>query len=486
MKQQTSPKTLLAIDIGAGSGRLMGAAISDSGIELKEYYRFPNAPVEADGMLRWDIDALDNHIRQSLASVPASDNPVSVGVDTWGVDFVLLDDKDQVIEQSRAYRNEHTRQVVDDVFARVGQAGLYGRTGIQVQHFNTIFQLFAMTREKPCLLDRARRFLMMPDYLHWRLSGVMANEYSDASTTALLNARNRDWDGEILAKLNIPAGLFSKPVMPGAVLAERVEIAGHQLAVVAPATHDTGSGVAAVPASGDDHAYIATGTWCLIGVENQEPDCSEAARLLNFTNEGGVGGKIRFLKNCMGLWLIRRLQESLPGNPGFERMVSDARQAAPFRSLVNCDDASFFNPDSMTVAIDAFCQRTGQPIPDSVGAYTRCCVESLALTFNRVIAEIRSLRQTPINRIHLVGGGVQNELLCQMTADASGLPVQAGPVEATALGNVLVQAQSLGIIASLQEGRDLVRKSFGIKEYLPRSAEASAWREAGQRYAKLI
>ena len=484
MKQTKGSRTILAVDIGAGSGRLMGAAVSDHGIELKEYYRFPNAPVEADGFLRWDVAALEGHIRSALASVPASDQPASIGIDTWGVDFALLDDQDRLLEMPRAYRNEHTRAVVDEVFSRVGQAGLYSSTGIQVQHFNTIFQLFAMVKDGASPLHRAKRFLMMPDYLHWRLSGVMANEYSNASTTALLDASERNWNSDILAKLEIPAPIFSQPLMPGALLGKDLAIGGHRLSVVAPATHDTGSGVAAVPASGQDHVYIATGTWCLIGVENSQPDCSQAARALNFTNEGGVDGVIRFLKNCMGLWLIRRLQESLPGQPGFEKMVNEARAAAPFRSLVNGDHESFFNPDSMTDAIDAFCRRTGQPVPDSVGAYTRCCIESLALTFNRVIGEIASVRLAPINCVHLVGGGVQNELLCQMTADATGLPVLAGPVEATALGNVLVQARSLGIIGTLQEGRDLVRKTFGIREYLPQ--ERRAWQEAAGRFPRVL
>ncbi len=477
-------EVLVAVDLGAGSGRVMAGTLADNKLELREVHRFSKAPTKAGGLLRWDVDFLEASIRQGIANLGDDESAVALGIDTWGVDFVLVGADGNPLEAPRCYRNEHTRAFVDSTFAALGEAAVYDRTGIQAMHFNTLFQLAALKQTSPETLARARRFAMMPDWLAHRLGAPIANEISNASTTQLVDARTRDWDSASLDALGISRELFSKPVAPGTILDPTVLLGRHRLALVAPATHDTGSAVAAIPLADDRSAYIATGTWCLIGIESRTAETGEAARKANFTNEAGVDGTYRFLKNCMGLWLLQQLRASWSACPDFGALTALAAAAAPFRALVDADDAGFFQPPSMKEALEAWWTKTGQPTPEGPGGYARSCLESLVLVFQKNLEEIERLRTIRLEKIHMVGGGCQNALLCQMTADATGLRVLAGPVEGSALGNLGVQARALGWVADQTEARRLIERSFPLVEYRPHG-DREAWVKARRRLEEL-
>lgn len=473
-----SDKILAAVDLGAGSGRVMAGTLSGDTLTLREVHRFTSPPRMEDGLLRWDAGFLEASIREGLARIDGE--VASVGIDTWGVDFVLVGDDGQPLEAPRCYRNEHTRDFVASTFGLLGEEAVYSRTGIQTMHFNTLFQLAALRAQSPGVLARARRFAMMPDWLIHRLGAPLTNEVSNASTTQLLDARTRDWDQSSLKALGIDPGLFRTPVAPGTVLVPRVTLGAHHPALVAPATHDTGSAVAAIPLQDDRSAYVATGTWCLIGIESREAETGAAARQANFTNEAGVDGTYRFLKNCMGLWLIQQLKASWDGCPDFGELTAAAAAAEPFAALVDADDQAFFQPASMKAELEAWWSRTGQKAPVGWGGYARCCIDSLVLVFRKTLEQIEAIRGLRLERIHLVGGGCKNTLLCQLTADATGLPVYAGPVEGSALGNLTVQARALGLVDGLAGARKLVERSFPLVEYLPRGDRA-AWDRAVRR-----
>ena len=465
-------ESLVAVDLGAGSGRVMVGRRSGETLELREIHRFAKAPVPVDGLLRWDTEFLEASIRDGLAKIDAGDRVVSLGLDSWAVDFVLVGADGKPLEAARCYRNEHTRAFVEPTLRLLGEAAVYGRTGIQMLHFNTLFQLAAWKHSSPEAMAKARRFAMIPDWLLHRLGAPLVNEATNASSTQMLDARTRDWDRATLDALGLPAGWFTKPVAPGTVLTPGVSLGAHRLALIAPATHDTGSAVAAVPLAGERSAYIATGTWCLIGIESKVPETGEAARQANFTNEGGVDGTYRFLKNCMGLWLIQQLRASWSDCPDFGPLTAAATSAVPFRALVDADDQAFFQPASMKEALEAWWAKTGQLSPEGPGGYARSCIEGLVLAFRKTLEQIEEIRGWKLERIHIVGGGCQNTLLCQLTADATGLPVLAGPIEASALGNLIVQARSLGWVSDLAEARRLVERSFPVVEYRPRGDKA--------------
>lgn len=485
------PDYHLAIDIGASSGRHVLGHVEDGRMVLEELYRFDNKQLRSAGHDCWDVEMLWESILAGLeACRDAGKVPSTIGIDTWGVDFVLLDAEGRLVGDAVAYRDERTQGIPERVDEQLEPSSLYHSCGIQRQAFNTLYQLIALKGEHPEQLERAARFLMIPDYFNYLLTGVAVNEYTNATTTNMLNARTKDWDASLLEMFGIPSRLFATPQMPGAVLGgllpEVQRRVGFDAQVVLPATHDTGSAFLAVPAR-DDAVYISSGTWSLLGVENEGPITTEAARLQNFTNEGGYAYRFRFLKNIMGLWMNQSIRREFngvsyvegaaksahalrgEGEPeiGFGDLVAAARQAEDFHAYVNVNDDRFLAPQSMIDEIRLACEETGQPVPETPGQIMRCVYESLTSCYAAAIADLSALTGRTYTSINIVGGGCQDGLLNQMTANACGVPVFAGPIEGTSIGNLIVQFLAAGEFASLQEARDSVRASFSIEEILP-------------------
>ncbi|HET9597170.1 MAG TPA: rhamnulokinase [Anaeromyxobacteraceae bacterium] len=459
-----------AVDLGASSGRVVVAETDGDRISLRETARFSTPLVsDASGHQCWDLDAIEAHVREGLRSALASTTLASVGVDSWGVDYVLLDAASELAAPAVSYRDGRTQGVMAATLARMPATEIYRRTGIQFLELNTLYQLAATAASHPDWLRRARRLLMLSDYFHFRLCGAQANEYTNSTTTQLWDIHAHDWDDELLALAGISRTLLERPVEPGTVLGDMAPPSPGAGAprVIAPATHDTASSVAAIPLRSEDDVYISSGTWSLMGFESRTPIASEAARRLNVTNEGGVERRYRVLKNIAGLWVAERIRAEL-GIARSADLVEAARAATPWRSLIDPDAPCFFNPPSMVEAVRAFCAATGQPLPDGPGALARCAFESLALSYRSVARELASLRERPVPRIHIVGGGSQNHLLDQLCADACELEVRAGPAETSALGNACVQLMGLGVLPSLHAVRALVGRSYTVEEYAPR------------------
>ncbi|MBD3370990.1 rhamnulokinase [Candidatus Fermentibacteria bacterium] len=480
----------VAVDVGAGSGRVLLGSFGEGRIELEELHRFGNAPVSRGGHLRWDVDRLFDEIRAGLALVRERTGaaPDSIGVNTWGVDFVLLDGDGNLLDLPVSYRDHRTKGRMDSFLRRFDARRLYARTGIQFLRINTLYQLCALVEDSPELLKRADRLLMIPDYLHYRLSGRMAMELTNATTTQMVNVHRSEWDPEILRAVPLPESLLSTPVRPGTRLgtvdASACDLPGlENTEVVVPATHDTASAVAACPAVEDEWAFVSSGTWCLMGTELAEPVVDEEARRLNFTNEGGAGETYCFLRNLTGLWILRGLRDSLPGAPSYDDMERMAERAEPLRRLIDPDHPLFFHPESMTAAVDEYCRRTGQEAPAKAGEYVRCALESLALSFARTLEHLRRVQPKEISRVHMVGGGCRSRLLGRMACDSMQLPLICGPVEAAALGNLLVQAVSLGELPDLASARRLAYSSVGARSYEP--GDAQPWGEAVERFRRL-
>lgn len=468
----------LAIDIGASSGRHIVGEVVDGALRLTEVYRFENGLVEHDGHLCWDIDRLFTEVLAGMrAAAEQGLAPDTVGIDTWAVDFVLLDASTARLGNAVAYRDARTDGVRNalEVAGTLGFAEHYERTGIQYQPFNTAYQLVALKHEAPELLDRAERLLMIPDYLHYLLCGTAATEYTNASTTALVNARMRTWDDELIARLGLPRRMFQPICEPGTVLGELTpEIArevGFTCRVVVPATHDTGSAWLAVPVQDERSVYLSSGTWSLMGCELTEPILTDASMQANFTNEGGAFGTVRYLKNIMGLWMAQRVREQLAeeegSRPSFDELVRRAREAEGFEAIIDVDDPRFLAPQSMTEAVRTVCAEAAQPLPGTSGELMRCIYRSLAMCYARSVRQLSRLTGVDYARINIVGGGCQNTYLNELTAAACGLPVFAGPVEGTALGNIMVQLIATGEVPDLAAARTLVRESFDIKEVRP-------------------
>jgi rhamnulokinase len=458
-----------AIDLGASNGRVVVAETDGELITLREAARFETPLGREAGYQCWEVDRIEGSIRDGLRAASAMAPIASVGVDTWGVDFALLDEAGARTAPVVAYRDARTQAAMEQVLSRMPQREMYRRTGIQLQPFNTIFQLAATSAREPAWLARARRLLFLPDYFHFRLCGEQANEYTEATTSELFNIHTRDWDDELLALVGVSRSLLRPTVEPGTALGE-IDLGrgpAHRARVIAPATHDTASSVAAIPLDGADTAYISSGTWSLMGIESKVALADERSLRLNFTNEGGVRKTYRVLKNIVGLWLVQRIRQEL-GGEDHAALVEAARAAPPWRSLIDPEDPRFYNPKSMIEVIEGFCTETGQPVPRDAGALARCAFESLALTYRRVALALGELRGRLLERIHIVGGGSQNRLLNQLCADACGLPVRAGPAETAALGNACVQLIALGVLPDLDAARALVRRSFGAEEYTPR------------------
>ena len=471
----------VAIDIGASSGRHIVGQVVDGKMELTEVYRFENGLTRKDGHLCWDIDALAENVIAGLAAAKeAGFEPSTIGIDTWAVDYVLLDENDQRIGDCVGYRDARTDGVKDalELSGILSFGEHYARTGIQYQQFNTVYQLCAQSREARGALDAATTLLMVPDYLNFVLTGKKAQEYTNASTTGLVNAETCDWDDVLIDRLNLPWDIFQPIHMPGELLGRlRPEVAervGFDAEVVLVASHDTGSAWLAVPARDEQAVYFSSGTWSLVGVENRAPICTPESAMANFTNEGGYERRYRYLKNIMGLWMIqnvrRELGEAMGAAPTWDELVAAAEEAraAGYHAVVDADDPEFLAPASMLKALRDVCERSGQPVPSTMGEYALCVYDSLAADYARTVAQLHEFTGVDYTSINIVGGGSNNGYLNQATADACGLPVFAGPTEGTALGNLMVQFIYDDEYASLEEARAAIKRSFEIKEYQPR------------------
>jgi rhamnulokinase len=486
-------KQILAFDLGAESGRCLVGAFGGQHLTLDVVHRFANGPVQTLDALHWDVLRLYEEMVTALRKAAAQYGSVaSIGVDTWGVDFALLGRGGVLLGNPRHYRDPHTETIMEEAFTRVPKAEIFRQTGIQFMRFNTLFQLLALQKAHSSLLDNAQTLLFMPDLFHYWFTGIKVNEYTNASTSQLLDPATRSWARDLIARFGLPERIFGTLTKPGTVLgplrssvAAQTGLAG--VPVIAPATHDTAAAVAAVPAQGGSWAYISSGTWSLMGAEIAEPLTHERVHAVNFTNEGGVGGTIRLLKNIMGLWLVqecRRAWERAGQQYSYETLMRLATDAPPFVGLVNPDTDAFMLPSDMPRALADFCRQTGQAVPEGPGPIVRCALESLALKYRWVLERLEDLVGRRLDTIHIVGGGCQNTLLCQLTADACQRTVLAGPVEATAMGNVLTQLLGLGLIKTLDEGRAIVRGSFDLVTYTPQHPEE--WQEPYQRFLRLL
>lgn len=438
-------------------------------MELEEIHRFPNGMKERDGESVWDVEELFTQIKAGMKRCRELDKiPVSVGVDTWGVDFVLLDREGRRMGNAAAYRDGRTRGMDREVYKIISEDALYARTGIQKQIFNTIYQLMALKKQKNALLEEAESLLMMPDYFHYLLSGAAVTEYTNATTGQLVSPETKDWDHELIDRLGYPKKIFQKIVMPGTVLGElRREVqeeVGFNCKVIAPATHDTASAVAAVPADSDSPLYISSGTWSLMGTELTRADCSPVSREHNLTNEGGYGCRFRFLKNIMGLWMIQSVKREIGGNLSFGEICRLAEESS-ISSIVDCNDDRFLAPANMTTQVQAACRESGQQVPEGIGETACVIYNSLAECYAKTIRELETITGQAYEKIHIVGGGANADYLNRLTAGATGVPVWAGPAEATAIGNLAVQMISEGDLLDLKDARACVRRSFEIKEY---------------------
>jgi len=488
-----APTHILAFDLGAESGRAVLGRLEAGRLSVRELRRFPNAPLQIAGHIHWDIHVLIAEMKKAMracaAEVPAG--LASLGVDTWGVDFGLLGREGSLLGLPFCYRDSRTQGAIEDYFKLVPREALYGATGIQFMPFNTLFQVYTMVRDRSPLLDEASDLLFMPDLFNYLFTGKKASEFTIASTSQMLDPRTRNWIPGLFQAMGFSKRILQPVIEPGTVLgpllpgpAAETGLAG--VPVVATASHDTAAAVAAVPAQGGNWAYISSGTWSLVGVEERAPIINDLALARNFTNEGGVSGTIRFLKNVTGLWLVQQCRKAWEGGRalGYEELTRLAGEAAPFRALIDPDDPGFLNPPDMPEALRAYCGRTGQTPPDSEASMIRSILESLALKYRLVIDQMEEVVGHPVERIHVIGGGSQNRLLCRFTADATGRPVSAGPAEATAVGNILVQAMAVKAVGSHEEMRTVVRNSFEPVEYEPR--QDNAWRDAYDRFRMII
>jgi rhamnulokinase len=485
-------KNLLAFDLGAESGRGILGRFDGKRLQMEVVHRFANGPVKTLDSMHWDALRLYSEMVAGMRRASEIGGVASVGVDTWGVDFALLGRGDTLLGNPRHYRDPHTESILERAFELVPRADLFRQTGNQIMRLNSLFQLLALQRDRSPLLDMVETLVFMPDLFHFFFTGIKANEYTIASTSQMLDPRSRTWAWGVLDAFGLPRRMFGSLVQPGSVLGPlRNTVVNDSglgpIPVIAPATHDTGSAFVAVPAGQGTWACISSGTWSLMGAEIAEPQIGEAALKFNFTNEGGTGGTIRFLKNIMGLWLVqecRRAWERSGGKRTYEELVQLAEVSPPFVSLIDPDHDSFLLPPSMPTAIADFCTRTGQPAPVEPGSIIRSILESLAMKYRWVLERLEEMLGRRLDTIHIVGGGSQNALLCQLTSNACNRPVVAGPVEATAIGNVLVQAWGLGLIGSMSEAREVVRQSFEVQSFEPR--HAATWEGAYQRFLEYV
>ena len=484
------PTYYLACDLGADSGRLMLGTLDAGKISLEELHRFPNGPVKTSGALHWNLAGLFNELKIGLKKAAAKNLPLaSISSDSWGVDYVLYDERGLVMSPVWCYRDARTASGVENVKAKIAWPAVYAETGIQFMALNTIYQLAAETPER---LAKAKQFLLIGDAFNYFCSGVARNEVSNASTTQLYNPQTKAWSKKLFDALKLREEMFAPICASGTRLGPMkknlaTEVGLPPIEVIASCSHDTGAAVAAVPASGENWAYLSSGTWSLMGVEVPSPVISEPSRTLGFTNEIGFGHSVRLLKNIVGLWIVQecRRQWAKEGKKydyaALEKLAADA---PPFVSLINPDDSRFLSPEHMPEKIAEFCTETGQPVPANHAAYVRCIYESLALFYRVTLRKLERLTGKKIERLHIVGGGSQATTLNQLAANAMKIPVFAGPTECTALGNILVQAIALGHLESHAAAREVVRNSFELKNFTPQNS--AEWDAAAARFEKLL
>lgn len=462
-------KYYLAVDIGASSGRHILASMVNGKMQLEEVYRFPNGMDHVNGTLCWDVNRLYTEIKNGLKKCRELGKiPVSMGIDTWAVDYVLLDKEDKILGEIVGYRDSRTTGMDEKVYETIPLDELYARTGIQKQIFNTIYQLMAVKEQHPEYMEQAESLLMIPDYFQFLLTGVKKQEYTNATSTQLVNPKTNDWDYELIEMLGYNKKIFQPISMPGTVLGnftkEIQEEVGFDCKVVLPATHDTGSAVLAVPTNDDNAIYISSGTWSLMGIERKEADCSKEAMDANFTNEGGYDHRFRFLKNIMGLWMIQSVKKEFKEDLSFgEICLRASKERIP--SIVDCNADCFFAPESMIQEVQDFCAKTNQQVPQTVGEIAAVVYNSLAKCYGDTIKEIEEITGNTYNTIYVVGGGANAGYLNELTAKYTGKNVSAGPTEATAIGNIAAQMLHDGVFADLSAARNCIGESFDIKWY---------------------
>ncbi|MGQ4873097.1 MAG: rhamnulokinase [Promethearchaeia archaeon] len=494
-------RNIIAIDLGASSGRLILGYINEARhLSIKEIYRFPNFGIKVNNSLYWDVLYLFKKIKIGLKKyVEEYGSEVeSIGIDTWGVDFVLLDENDEFIGPLYHYRDKRTSGMIEEMCKIVPKKIIFNKTGIQFLELNTSTQLFSMIFQKSPRLKITKSILMLPDFFNFLLSGVKLSEISDASTSQLFNPRNFNWDFELIEKLGLNPSWFQKIFQGGKIIGKIKKDIAYEVGlnentkIIAPLTHDTASAFAAVPVNNaeyemGEYGIISSGTWSLIGVELKKPIINDKALKYNFTNEIGFNNSIRFLKNVAGLWLIQECKRIWDENGKYltwDDILREAIKAQQFKFMINPDDKVFLNPPNMIEAIKNYCKRTNQPQPNSIGEISRTIFESLSLRYRQIKENLEEIINNKIKIFHIIGGGSRNELLNQFTANALGIPIRAGPSEATAIGNILVQALALGIIKDINEMREIIRTSFEIKQYNPKNIDK--WNEAYKKYLKII
>ena len=482
----------LAFDLGATSGRSILGTVANGKVEIKELTRFPNAVTELHGKYYWNLMGLYQALREGLVACNKEGIvPESIGIDTWGVDVVPIGEDGSILSMPRAYRDPYTVGMSERFFEKVSREKVYEKTGIQIMNFNTLYQIFAGMETDYVPMKQAKYLLFMPDALAYMLTGEKVCEYTISSTSQILDPRTKDFDKELLEAAGVDASVFSKPVFPGTVVGTLTDALAQysrlgKVNVVSVAGHDTASAVAAVPALDENFAYLSSGTWSLMGIESKEPVITPETYELNYTNEGGVEGTTRFLKNICGMWILEQCRKewTLSGKDySYPEIVEMAMSATPFKSFIQPDDPSFANPPSMLEAIDAFCERTGQEKPENDAQVIRLIFESLALRYRQVLEDLDRIATHPIERLHIIGGGSKNRLLNQLTANAIGRKVVAGPSEATAIGNVMIQAMAAGVVSSLQEMRSIIHASVETEEFAPELV--AEWEEAYQKFVTL-
>ena len=487
-------KYFFAVDLGATSGRTIIGSIDKGQLHLDEVTRFPNNLIEQGGHFYWDIYALYFEIIRGLKEVAQRGLEItSIGIDTWGVDFVMIGDDNAILRNPRAYRDPITFDAMDDYLQHIiSRKEVYDITGIQLMNFNSIFQLYAMRQEGNAALKYAKKILFVPDALSWMLTGNEVCEYTIASTSQLLDPRTKQLDERLLASLGLTRSAFGKIVFPGTrigILSEEVQkMTGlGAIPVIAVAGHDTGSAVAAVPAKNEQFAYLSSGTWSLMGIETKDAIINDLSYERNFTNEGGIEGTTRFLKNICGMWLYERCRKEWPEEVrqlSHPELQGSAMNVEAFRSIINPDDAMFANPSNMIQAIQTYCEQTNQPVPETPAEICRCIFDSLALRYRQVFTWLAEFASFPLDTLHIIGGGSLNKYLNQFTANSLGVTVYAGPQECTAIGNIMLQAKAMGLVKDIWEMRAIIANSIELVKYTP--TDKAAWDAAYEKYLSIV
>lgn len=483
-------KSFFAVDIGASSGRTIIGTLENGKMSIKELTRFKNAIVEINGHFYWNLVSLYESIIEGLKEAKRNNIEItSIGIDTWGVDFIAIDKNKEILGMPYSYRDPHTNNAPEEFFKIVPRKEVYDATGIQIMNFNTLFQFFTLNKNDSTMLKQADKIMFMPDGLSFMLTGEVVMEYTIASTAQMLNPYTKQPDEKLLAHAGLSPAQFGRLVMPGSVIGHLSEAICKQVGfektipVVAVAGHDTASAVAAVPTSADGFAYLSSGTWSLMGIEVAEPIITDETYEQNFTNEGGVDGTIRFLKNICGMWLLEQCIKEWNSSKSYPELIAEAEASKPFQFLINPDDPLFANPIKMTEAIADYCKKTNQGEPKSIGEFVRCIFDSLALRYKEVFETLQKLSPTTLNKLHVIGGGSKNSLLNQFAANALGVMVVAGPSEATAKGNVMLQAKAMGDVKSLAEMREVLSKSVSLQEFAPK--DSAIWAEGYNKYKQV-